>query len=154
LDHGMAGGMKMRRRMLVGRIVAAADVAAAAADAQVQPAAATLQAFLASERAWRDVLDIGHMATSVGCHRVTPRPLRRNSHLSTPRSRAAGFAVSAKYPCSAAPTCAPSPIAPPTRLTEPERTSPTANTPGTVVSNAATGRLAPPSIGTPVNTKP
>src|SRR5690242_5367100 len=40
LDHGMAGGVEMRRRMLVGGIVAAADMAAGTADAQVQPAAA------------------------------------------------------------------------------------------------------------------
>src|SRR5436190_5790413 len=62
----------------------------------------------------------------------------------------AGFAASPRYPCSAATTCAPSPIAPPTRLTEPERTSPTANTPGTVVSSGAACRLPLPSAGTPV----
>src|SRR5262245_19784818 len=67
---------------------------------------------------------------------VTPSHLVRfeGIYLDTPRRQAAGFAASARYPCSAATTCAPSPMAPPTRLTEPERTSPTANTPGTVVS--------------------
>src|SRR6202041_3515313 len=59
----------------------------------------------------------------------------------------AGFAVSPRNPCSAATTCAPSPIAPPTRLTDPERTSPTANTPGTEVSSAATGEPAGGGIG-------
>src|SRR5262245_55397918 len=58
-DHGMAGGVEMRSRMLVGRIVAAADMAAGPADAQVQPAAAGLEAFFTAERARRDILDPG-----------------------------------------------------------------------------------------------
>src|SRR4029078_13456250 len=44
---------------------------------------------------------------------------------------------SARQPWSWATTAAPSPIAPPTRFTEPLRTSPTAKTPGTVVSRVA-----------------
>ena len=56
--------MKMRGRVLVGRIVTAADMAAAAADPQMQPSAAALQAFLAAERAGRDVLDAGDMAAA------------------------------------------------------------------------------------------
>src|SRR5207249_3979703 len=75
LDHGMAGGVEMRGRVLVGRIVAAADMAAAPADAQMRPAAAGFQALLTSERARRDVLDAGHMAAPPS-HRVTPRLLR------------------------------------------------------------------------------
>ena len=66
----------------------------------------------------------------------------------------AGFAASARKPCSAATTCAPSPIAPPTRLTEPERTSPTANTPGTDVSSGGAGRPSPLPHCAPVTTKP
>src|ERR1700738_1238814 len=71
-----------------------------------------------------------------------------------PRRYSAGFAVSPRKPCSAATTCAPSPIAPPTRLTDPERTSPTANTPGTEVSSAGTGRPRFCSDCAPVTTKP
>src|SRR6476659_1322583 len=78
---------------------------------------------------------------------LTIRQLRMMPHYS------AGFAASPRKPCSAATTCAPSPIAPPTRLTDPERTSPTANTPGTVVSSGATGRPFP-SAGMPVSTNP
>src|SRR5882762_4800650 len=37
LDDGMAGGMEMFGRVLVGRVVAAADVAAGPADPQMQP---------------------------------------------------------------------------------------------------------------------
>src|SRR5437868_6836349 len=135
-DHGMAGGMEMRGRVLVRGIVAAADMAAGAADAQVQPAAAGFQALLASERARRHVLDAGDVATALCGH-----------------GHSAGLAASPRKPCSAATTCAPSPIAPPTRLTDPERTSPTANTPGTVVSSCAAGRPFP-CAGTPVSTKP
>src|SRR5947208_2522921 len=75
-DHGMAGGVEMRGCMLVGRVVATADMAAATADAQMQPAAAGLQALLASERARRDVLDPGNMAASLCCHCIPPRRLR------------------------------------------------------------------------------
>src|SRR6267142_3067297 len=78
---------------------------------------------------------------------LTIRQFRITPHYS------AGFAASPRKPCNAATTCAPSPIAPPTRLTDPERTSPTANTPGTVVSSCATGRPFP-SAGTPVSTNP
>src|SRR3954452_10375628 len=69
-------------------------------------------------------------------------------------SYSAGLAVSPRKPCSAATTCAPSPIAPPTRLTDPERTSPTANTPGTVVSSSGTGRSPLLPSCAPVSTKP
>src|SRR5216684_4440089 len=135
----MRRGVEVLGRVLVGGIVATADVTAAAADPQMQPLAAALEAFLATKRARRDIADAGDVGAAF-CH---PRPL--------PYS--AGFAASPRKPCSAATTCAPSPIAPPTRLTDPERTSPTANTPGTVVSNCATGRPIP-SAGTPVSTKP
>src|SRR6202035_5834390 len=58
-DDGMSGGVEMLGGMLVGRIVAAADMTAAAADPQMQPFAADLQALLATERTWRDVADAG-----------------------------------------------------------------------------------------------
>src|SRR5882672_6619754 len=117
----MRRGEEVLGCVLVGGIVAAADVTAAAADPQMQPLAAALEAFLATKCARRDIADAGDMAATL-CH-----------PLSLPYS--AGFAASPRKPCSAATTCAPSPIAPPTRLTDPERTSPTANTPGTVVSS-------------------
>ena len=64
LDDRMAGGVEMLGGVRVGRIVAAADVAAGAADPQMQPRAADLQAFLAAERARRDVADAGDDACS------------------------------------------------------------------------------------------
>ena len=54
LDDRMFGGVKMPGRVFVGRIVTAADVAARAADPQMQPLTAALQAFLATERARGD----------------------------------------------------------------------------------------------------
>src|SRR3977135_1119224 len=140
LDDRMLGGVEVLGGMLVGGIVAAADVTAAAADPQMQPLAAALEAFLATQRARRDIADAGDVSAAF-CH---PRPL--------PYS--AGFAASPRKPCNAATTCAPSPIAPPTRLTDPERTSPTANTPGTEVSSGGTGRPRFCSDCAPVTTKP
>src|ERR1700687_2443623 len=67
LDDRMARGVEMLGGVLVGRIVAAADVAAAAADPQMQPDTAALQAFLATERARRDAADAGDVAAAV-CH--------------------------------------------------------------------------------------
>src|ERR1035437_65066 len=62
LDDRMLRGVEMPGCVFVGRIVTAADVAAGAADPQMQPLAAALQALLAAERARRDVVD----ATEVG----------------------------------------------------------------------------------------
>src|SRR5712671_4188435 len=140
LDDWMLGGVEVLGGMLVGGIVATADVTATAADPQMQPLAAALEAFLATKRARRDIADAGDVSAAF-CH---TRPL--------PYS--AGFAASPRKPCSAATTCAPSPIAPPTRLTDPERTSPTANTPGTEVSSGATKRPWFCSDCAPVTTKP
>jgi hypothetical protein len=53
----MPGGVEMFGRVLVGGIVAAADMAAGPAEAQMQPLAAALQAFLAAERTRRDIAD-------------------------------------------------------------------------------------------------
>src|SRR5229473_594570 len=140
LDDRMLGGVEVLGRVLVGGIVAAADMTAAAADPQMQPLAAALEAFLATKRARRDIADAG----DVGAAFYHTRPL--------PYS--AGFAASPRKPCSAATTCAPSPIAPPTRLTDPERTSPTANTPGTEVSSADASCPAFFLHCAPVTTKP
>src|ERR1700733_7401128 len=67
-DDRMSGGVEMLGGMLVGRIVAAADMTATAADAQMQPYAAALQAFLAAERARRDVADAGDMGAALFRH--------------------------------------------------------------------------------------
>src|SRR5947209_3389545 len=56
-DDRMPRGMEMFGRVFVGGIIAAADMAATAADPQMQPHAAALQAFLAAERARRDLAD-------------------------------------------------------------------------------------------------
>src|SRR5579871_1643835 len=65
LDDGMAGGMKMLGRVLVGGIIATADVAAAAAEPQMQPRAAGLQAFLTAQGARRHGLYAGDMAAGL-----------------------------------------------------------------------------------------
>ena len=61
LDDGVPCLMKMFRGMPVGRIVAAADMAAGPADAQVNPARPGLQAFLAPVCVGRDVLNLVDM---------------------------------------------------------------------------------------------
>src|ERR1043165_2272988 len=72
----MAGRMEMCGRMLVRRIVAAADMAAGAADPQMQPLASAFQAFLATERARRHRLNAGDMAAAFG-HPEIPSLKRR-----------------------------------------------------------------------------
>src|SRR5882724_9850649 len=68
-DHGMAGSVEMRGRMLVRRIVAAADMAAGATDPQMQPLASAFQALLAPERARGHRLNAGDMAAALFRHR-------------------------------------------------------------------------------------
>jgi hypothetical protein len=58
--------MKMSRRVFVGRVVAAADMAAGPTQPQMQPNAAGLEAFLAAERARRDITDAGDMRAVFG----------------------------------------------------------------------------------------
>ena len=65
LDDRMFRRMKMPGGVLVGRIVAAADVTAGAADPQMQPNTAAPQAFLASERARRDAADAGDVGAAL-----------------------------------------------------------------------------------------
>src|SRR5712672_4709697 len=67
LDDRMLRGVKMPGRVLVRRVVTAADVTAGAADPQMQPLAADLQAFLAAERARRDAADAGDVGAAF-CH--------------------------------------------------------------------------------------
>ncbi len=62
--NGMPGGVEMLGRVRIGRIVAAADMAAGAADPQMQPLAADLQALLATECARRDIADAGDVGTA------------------------------------------------------------------------------------------
>jgi len=61
----MPSGMEMFGRVLVGRIVAAADVTAAPADPQMQPHAAALQTLLAAERTRRDIADAGNVGAAL-----------------------------------------------------------------------------------------
>src|SRR5690349_2812028 len=56
-DDRVPGGVEMLRGMLVGRIVATADVTAGAAQPQMHPPASGLQAFFAAERARRYLAD-------------------------------------------------------------------------------------------------
>src|SRR5882757_1245748 len=65
-DDRMAGGVEMLGRMLVLRIVAAADMAAAPAEPQMNPCVAELQAFLAAQRAGRDLADFLQMGAVRG----------------------------------------------------------------------------------------
>jgi hypothetical protein len=71
LDHRVLGGVKMLGRVLVRRVVTAADVTAGAADPQMQPLAAAFEAFLAAERARRDAADAGDVGAAF-CHSVVP----------------------------------------------------------------------------------
>src|SRR5262249_44049755 len=57
LNNRMAGAVKMRGRMTVGRGIAAADMPASPADPQMNPPAPDLQTFLAAACAWRHLPD-------------------------------------------------------------------------------------------------
>ena len=63
-DDRMSGGVEMLGGMRIGRIVTATDMAAGAADPQMQPLAAALQALLATERARRDIADAGDVGAT------------------------------------------------------------------------------------------
>src|SRR5450432_4646841 len=80
LDDRVPGGVEMSGRVLVRRIVAAADMAAAAANPQMQPHAAALEAFLATECARRDVADASYVRAALGHARLTPLWCRRKSY--------------------------------------------------------------------------
>src|SRR5260370_18823960 len=57
LDDRMLGGVEVLGRVLVGGIVATADVTAAAADPQMQPLAAALEAFLPTKPTQREIAE-------------------------------------------------------------------------------------------------
>src|ERR1700730_11468896 len=65
-DDGMAGLAKMLGGVTVWRAVAAADMAARQAEAQMHPRRTKFQTFLASERARRYVTDGSGVRTFVG----------------------------------------------------------------------------------------
>src|ERR1700730_15634961 len=65
-DDGMAGLAKMLGGVTVWRAVAAADMAARPAEAQMHPRRTKLQTFLASERARRYVTDGSGVRTFAG----------------------------------------------------------------------------------------
>jgi len=69
----MSGGLEVVSCMLVGRAVAAAHVAAGAAQPQVHPGRADLQALLAAERARRYVADPSLVPTNLG-HTLPLKP--------------------------------------------------------------------------------
>jgi hypothetical protein len=83
LDDRMLGAVEMRRRVAMGRLIAAADMAAGSADPQVEPGGADPQAILAALGTWPDVSDPAGMGA--GRHgstiRLIPEPAdacRRN----------------------------------------------------------------------------
>src|SRR4051812_14183086 len=65
LDNGMPATVEMSGGMLAARLVAAADMAATAADPQVKPFPTQLEAFLAAFAAGRDRLDRAQMAADI-----------------------------------------------------------------------------------------
>src|SRR6266852_2732824 len=122
-------------RVPVRRVVAAPDMAAGPAQAQMYPRRTGLQAPLAPERA--------RVTSANSCRMSAFR-----GHQGPPiRAGAALLSVFARNACNAATTCAPSPTAAATRLTEPWRTSPIAKTPGRLVSSG-------PWRSSPVRIKP
>ena len=64
LDNGVAGRLEVLRRVTVGRVVTAADMAACPTQAQMHPGRAAFQAFLATEGARLDIPDTRDMAAS------------------------------------------------------------------------------------------
>src|ERR1700730_14593580 len=71
LDDRMAGLVKVLGCMTVRRAVAAADMAAGPAEAQMHPRRADLQTLLAAEGTWRDVTDASGVHAFV-CHQSLP----------------------------------------------------------------------------------
>jgi hypothetical protein len=74
LDDRVLGGAKMFCGMSVGRLIAATDMTATAADTQMQPGVAQFQAFFTPQSAWKNVADLREMFTEY-CHAVRPRCL-------------------------------------------------------------------------------
>ena len=131
LDDRMPGGVEMLGGVACSGIVAAADMAAGPAEPQMHPCASRSSG-------------IPRSPSALGVTLWMPATWVQASVLIGAPSATAGCGVGRDSACSAATTWAPSPTAPPTRLTEPERTSPTANTPGRLVSSGR-ARPSPPS---------
>jgi hypothetical protein len=73
LHDRVRGGVEVLRRVLVLRGIATTDVAANAAEPQMDPGIANLQAFFASfRRAWRNVANLVEVGTW-GAHPVSFR---------------------------------------------------------------------------------
>jgi hypothetical protein len=64
-DDRVAGCMKMLRRVAVGRLITATDMTASAADAQMQPRIAQLQAFFAPEGTGNNVANYRQMSAAL-----------------------------------------------------------------------------------------
>src|SRR5579883_1913237 len=69
LDDGVTGRLEMLGRVAVRGVVAAADMAAGTAEPEMHPDRAQLEAFLAAERAGRDIVDLVHVRADIG-HQV------------------------------------------------------------------------------------
>ncbi len=57
-DHGMIRGLEVRSRVLVGRRVAAADVAAGKAQSEMNPARPHFETILTAIRRWLHLSDL------------------------------------------------------------------------------------------------
>ena len=78
----MLSGVEMLRRMPVGRLIAAPDMAAATANSQVHPMAARLEALLATLGARMDVPNgcrVGTIATHINFHGAEATPVLKVS---------------------------------------------------------------------------
>src|SRR5262252_3723871 len=70
LDDRVVRGVEVLSNMLVLRVVAAADVAADHAQAQMHPSVADLEAVLAAVRAWRHRANLVEMRTGLKHHNL------------------------------------------------------------------------------------
>lgn len=105
-DDGVPGQLKMPGGVFSGRLVAATDVSAGAADAQVYPPASGLQAFLAASRTRRNSPNEVLMRTG-NRHQASPcceLALARNSsrsgkgsQMSIGQRRPFGYLRAARY---------------------------------------------------------
>jgi hypothetical protein len=80
-DDRMPGYAKMLRGVSIWRLIAATDVAASAADAQMQPGIAQFQALLAPRSARNNITDLREMFTEYR-HGVIPRCLSPTPRIS------------------------------------------------------------------------
>src|SRR5262249_60943704 len=92
LDDGMLDLMKMLGGMPILRRIAAPDVSAFQAQAQMHPGIAHLQAFLAAFAAGSDFLDLFQMST-VFCHKSSQGCRRCDQFGCSSRNRSASIAA-------------------------------------------------------------